>query len=111
MTVRLPYIVDPVKSLTKKHRDNNNLKQAKVVYISQCRKLEDMKSAMCIVHAELVSRKFMIKLIDMSVDDQQFMVNTMFQHFDCLKGELHYYSNKVGGRPYMHRSEPDPGKG
>ena len=29
VTVRLPCISDPVKSLTKKHRSNNNFKQAK----------------------------------------------------------------------------------
>ena len=82
VTVRIPYIVDTVKSLTKKHRDNNNLKQAKVVYISQCRKPEDMKSAMQIAHVELVSREFMIRLTDLGVDYQQFIMNAMSHHFD-----------------------------
>ena len=45
VTVRLPYIVIPVKSLTKKHRADNYYKQAKQVYISQCRKPDDMKEA------------------------------------------------------------------
>ena len=80
--VRLLYIVDPVKSLTKKQRDNKNFKQAKVIHITQCRKPEDMKSAMCIAHAELVSRDFMIRLTDISLDDQQFIMNALFRYFD-----------------------------
>ena len=84
MTVRLPYIADPVKSLTKKHRSDNNFKYAKFVYITQCRKPhdQDMKDAMRVAHAELVSRQFMIRLTDMSYDDQQFIMNALFRHFD-----------------------------
>ena len=78
----LPYIVDPVKSLTKKHRVNNSYGQAKVVYVTQCRKPEDMKAAMRVTHAELASRNYIIRLKDMSEDDLQFIMNVLIRHFD-----------------------------
>ena len=40
-----------------------------------------MKLAMREAHAELVSREFMIRLTDMSTEDQQFIMNALFQHF------------------------------
>ena len=49
-------MVDLVKSLTKKHRSDNNFKHPKLVYISQCRKPKDMKAAMYIAHTKLVRR-------------------------------------------------------
>ena len=39
------------KEVTERSVDNSNFKQAKVVYISQCRKPENMKSAMRVAHA------------------------------------------------------------
>ena len=68
--VRLLYLIGPVNSLTKKRRGNYNYGQAKTFYVTQCCKPEDMKAAMRIAHAELVSRNFMIRLKDMSLDNQ-----------------------------------------
>ena len=80
--VRLHFIVDPVKSLTKKHRGNNNYSQARTVYATKCCKPDDMKDAMRVAHAELVSRNFMIRLKDMSTEDQAFIMAALFRHFD-----------------------------
>ena len=37
---------------------------------------------MRVAHAELVSRNFMIRLKDMSTEDQVFIMAALFRHFD-----------------------------
>ena len=74
--------MDPVKSLTKKRRGINNNSQAKNVYVIQCCNPDDMKDAMRVAHAELVNKNFMIKLEDMSTEDQDFIMTALFRHFD-----------------------------
>ena len=37
---------------------------------------------MGIAHAELVSREFLIRLTDMSLEDQQFIRDALIRHFD-----------------------------
>ena len=78
--MQLPFNTNPVEFLKSKHMGPNNFKQVRQVYKSQCRKPENLKEGMRKAHAELVSRGFMIKLIDLSEDIQQMISLAPFLH-------------------------------
>ena len=79
--VKLPFMVDPVPFLKKKHGANNNLKQASSVYRAQCRKPTRLKEGMRKVHAELVEKGFMMKLSEMTLEVQRLINDAEFIHF------------------------------
>ena len=60
--VDLPFIKPPVQALVKRHQGPDNYKQAHRIYLTQCRKSEQVKTEIRKVHADLVSRGFMMKL-------------------------------------------------
>ena len=81
VTVKLPFMFNPVPSLKKKHGANSNYKQANHIYRAQCKKPDKMKEGMRKAHQELVEKGFMIKLETMSPADQCSIKNAEFQHY------------------------------
>ena len=64
--------------LTARHNNSNNYDQSLKVYRSQCRKSEEQRQGMRIVHQELVEKGFMKKLSDFDKDIQDFITKTAF---------------------------------
>ena len=81
VSVTYPWSKNPVEFLSKKHRTNNNYRQAKNVYDSQCKKAEVLKEGMRKTHAELVSKGFMTRLSEIPQDEQDYIVNADFNHY------------------------------
>ena len=79
--VKLPFMVDPIPVLRKKHGAANNYKQASSVYRAQCRKPARMKEGMRKVHADLVEKGFMMRLTDMSPGVQEIINKAEFVHY------------------------------
>ena len=77
----LPFIKDPVEFLSKKHGTNSNYRQAKRIYLSQCRKGDLEKEGMKKAHKELVDKGFMIKLQDLPSKAQDLIKTAGFRHF------------------------------
>ena len=67
----LSFLRDPVEFLTAKHHGPDNKIQALKVYKGQCRKSEEQKEGMPIVHKDLVDKDFMTRLIDMDEESQR----------------------------------------
>ena len=78
--VKLPFMMDPVPVLKKKHECDNNYKQAISVYKAKCRKPDRMKEGMRKVHDDLVEKGFMMKLSEMSPEVQGLIENAKFTH-------------------------------
>ena len=78
--VKLPFMMDPVLVLKKKHGCDNNYKQAISVYKAKCRKPDRMKEGMRKVHDDLVEKGFMMKLSEMSPEVQGLIENAKFTH-------------------------------
>ena len=79
--VKLPFMLDPVPVLKKKHGGNNNYRQAISVYKAQCRKPDRMKEGMRKVHEDLVNKGFMMKLSEMSNEVQGLIDQAEFTHY------------------------------
>jgi len=79
--MKLPFMMDPVPVLKRKHGGNNNFKQAISVYKAQCRKPDRLKVGMKRVHEDLVEKGFMIKLSKMSKEVQGLIDQTEFNHY------------------------------
>ena len=79
--VKLPFMVDPVPFLRKKHGADNNFKQACSVYRSQCKKPDRMKEGMRQVHEDLVEKGFMKKLSCMNSEVKQLIKDAEFVHY------------------------------
>ena len=79
---KYPFLKDPVEFLTTRHNNSNNYDQALKVYRGQCRKSEEQRQGMRIVHQELVEKDFMKKLSDFDKDIQDFITNSAFQHYN-----------------------------
>ena len=79
--MKLPFMMDPVPVLKRKHGGNNNFKQAISVYKAQCRKPDRLKEGMKRVHEDLVEKGFMIKLSKMSKEVQGLIDQTEFNHY------------------------------
>ena len=77
----LPFLRNPNEFLSEKHKGKNNLRQAKSIYFSQCRKPEDEKEGMRIAHKELVDKGFMIKIQELPEEIQDMIKTAEFQHF------------------------------
>ena len=77
----LPFMRDPVEFMSKKHAGNNNYRQARNVYLSQCKKSTIEKEGMIKAHKELVDKGFMIKLTDLKPQTQQAIKTAPFNHY------------------------------
>ena len=81
VVVKLPFMKDPIDFLSKKHNGKSNYRQAKKIYISQCRKSTTEKTGMIKAHQELVERNFMRRLQDCSPEIQDTIRNAPFNHY------------------------------
>ena len=79
---KYPFLKDPVEFLTKRHNGQDNKKQALKVYQWQCRKSQEQKEGMRIVHKDLVEKDFMTRLEDMNEDAKDYIKNAGFQHYN-----------------------------
>ena len=61
---KYPFLKDPVEFLLARHYSSNNKRQALKVYKGQCRKSEEQRQGMRIVHQELVEKDFMKRRVD-----------------------------------------------
>ena len=77
-----PFLKDPVEFLMARHNNSNNYDQALKVYRGQCRKSEEQRQDMKLVHQELVENDFMKKLSDFDEDTQNCITNAAFQHYN-----------------------------
>ena len=77
---KYPFIRDPVEFFTVRHNNLNNYNQALKVYRGQCRKSEEQRQGMSVVHQELVEKDFMKRLVDFDKETQDFIMNAPFQH-------------------------------
>ena len=82
MIAKYPFLKDPVEFLTARHNNSNNDDQALKVYKGQCRKSEEQRQGMKLVHQELVEKDFMKKLSGFDKDTQDFITNAAFQHYN-----------------------------
>jgi len=81
VVVNLPFMKDPIDFLSKKHGGKSNYRQAKRIYISQCRKSPAEKTGMIKAHQELVEKDFMRRLQDCSPEVQATVRNAQFTHY------------------------------
>ena len=81
VTVELPFIRSPVEFLTNQHGGSSNYYQAHRIYKAQCRKPEEVKALIRDTHADLVTKGFMSRLEDLSLDQQQLISNAPFAHY------------------------------
>ena len=66
--------------LTARHNNSNNYDQALKLYRGQCRKSEEQRQGMRVVHQELVEKGFMKKVRDCDKEIQDFIMSATFQH-------------------------------
>ena len=81
VTVAYPWTQDPIKYLTKFHHGaTDNYYQAYKAYKQQCRKPQKVKEGIQIAHRELVDKGFMMKLTDLSPQQQNIISSSGFRH-------------------------------
>ena len=83
--VDLPFIVDPVKALSKRHKGNNNYYQARASYKTQCKKSPEIKANIRKVHKDLVDKGFMVRLQDLPKEKQELISKAAFLHYFTWK--------------------------
>ena len=79
--VDLPFVVDPVPFLTKRHHGSDNYNQAWKVYLGQCRKPTLIKEAIKAQHADLVAQGFIQPLDSLPKDTQASILSAPFRHY------------------------------
>ena len=79
--VDLPFTIDPVKFLTKRHNGSDNYRQALKVYQGQCRKSDNVKQGIRKTHQDLVAQGFIKQLSDLPSDIQQVIQDAPFRHY------------------------------
>ena len=79
--VELPFIKQPVDFLTKRHKNSDNLYQARTIYKSQCRKPEEVKVQIRAAHQELMDKGFMIPLLALPNEIQKRIRDAPFRHY------------------------------
>ena len=77
---KYPFLKDPVEFLTARHNGPYDKIQAFRVYRGQCKKSEEQKEGMRIIHKELAEKDFMTRLVDMDEEAQKYIKNAGFQH-------------------------------
>ena len=78
--VELPFVKEPVKFLSERHKGSDNFYQAAKIYKSQCRKNEATKEGIRSTHKDLLERGFMAKMDDLPEEQQQIISDAPFQH-------------------------------
>ena len=78
--VELPFVKEPVKFLSEKHRGSDNFSQAASIYKSQCRKNEATKEGIRSTHKDLIERGFMSKMDDLPEEHQKIISDAPFRH-------------------------------
>ena len=78
---KYPFLKDPIEFLTARHNGQDNKIQAIRVYRGQCRKSEEQKEDMRIVHRDLVEKDFMTRLDDMGEEVQKYIKDAGFRHY------------------------------
>ena len=68
--------------LTTRHHGPDNKIEAFRVYKGQCKKNEEQKEGMRIVHKEFVEKDFMTRLSDMDEESQKYIKDAGFQHYN-----------------------------
>ena len=86
VSVDLPFITDPIASLTKRHKGDNNHYQALRCYKAQCRKSPKIKEDIRKVHQDLVDKNFMVKLSELPQAQQDLIRDALFKHYFTWKG-------------------------
>jgi len=81
VVVTFPFLRNPIKFLSEKHKGTSNYKQAHTVYLSQCKKPDRDKGGMKLAHDDLVERGFMVKLSDLPENYQKLIQTAEFKHF------------------------------
>ena len=81
VTAKLPFVKNPVEYLSSKHNSNSNLRQARSIYFTQCKKQDMEKEGIRKAHAELIEKGFMIKLEDLPSKTLDMIKNAPFRHF------------------------------
>jgi len=77
-----PFLRSPYEFLQKFHKGaNNNRYQALRAYMQQCNKPQRVKDGIRKAHSELVDRGFMVKFADLTVEQQDIINNSSFQHY------------------------------
>ena len=79
--VDLPFIQDPDAFLMKMHRGPDNYTQALKVYQTQCRKSDDIKESVREVHKDLVKSGFLVKVTDLTQEQQELIQGGTFRHY------------------------------
>ena len=79
---KYPFLKYSVDFLLARHNGPDNKEQALKVYKGQCRKSEEQRQGMRIVHIELVEKDFMKQLVDCNAETQDYIKNTSFRHYN-----------------------------
>ena len=79
--VILPFLKNPNIFQSEKHQASSNMRQARKIYITQCKKSELYKAGTRLTHADLIDRGFMVKLVDMPTDCQKLVNEAPFKHY------------------------------
>ena len=79
--VILPFLKNPNTFLTEKHQGSSNMRQARRIYMTQCKKSTEDKAGTRLTHADLIKRGFMVKLLDMPTDCQKLVREAPFNHY------------------------------
>ena len=79
--VRLPFLKDPIETLSAKHKSNSNYKQAYTWFKSMCKKPDEMKKSLILTMEDLVQRGFLIDIEKLSVERRQVIETAPFRHF------------------------------
>ena len=90
---------DPVEFLTARHNNSNNYDQALKVYRGQCRKSEEHRQGIRIVHQELIEKDFMKKLIDLIRILRTLLkccISALQSMENCSEGRFYFNSGKNG---------------
>ncbi|MBZ5782036.1 hypothetical protein K8366_23970, partial [Klebsiella aerogenes] len=77
-----PFLKAPVEYLSRIHNDSSNYAQALKVYKTQCRKSDQVKDGMRIVHRDLVEKGFMVRLEEMDPEKKRLIETAPFQHYN-----------------------------
>ena len=78
---KLPFVKDPIEYLFIKNNSNSNIRQARSIYFTQCKKSMVEKEGIRKAQAELVERGFKIKLNELPGKTQEMILNAPFRHF------------------------------
>ncbi len=79
--VIFPFLKNPNTFLAEKHQGPNNLRQARTIYMTQCKKGDLDKAGTRLTHTDLIEQGFMVKLMDMLIDCQKLVGEAPFNHY------------------------------